>query len=367
MKLPAVIALITVIYVLGFFSHALYLQRTVYGDGIFYYAWLHSVVVDHDVRFANEYAHFGVTQPKTSSGVLGNKYSIGPALLWMPAYLPIHTVLRGDGWSFPYQLAVGLTSALAALFGLVLLLRILKQSPGVMGLTILLIAGATNLLFYGSLDAVNSHALSFFAAATFVALLSSPSIEWLAAGVMLGLLASIRLQDAVFIILIFPYWRKIRWTRFLGGFAFAILPQLAAWYVLYGSLTNPYLTGGEGFDLLHPHIVGVLFSPSNGLFLWTPIVAVGLIGLAMKWRVYWSYIAVFFAELLIVSSWGTWWQGGSISGRMFVSTLPLIAVGLSSIVRLLYRKRLIRSVLPLMAGALCFINVSGILFYLFTN
>ncbi len=367
MKLPTIILTIIALYLSAFFSHAIFLQKTVYGDGIFYYSWLRSVVVDHDVNFTNDYAHFHVTQPTDTKDAPGNKYSIGPAELWSPAYLSVHTMLHGDGWGLPYQLAVGFTSVLAALFGLAMTSRFIKKSPGVTGITILLIAGATNLVFYGSLDAVNSHALSFFAAATFVALLTSPSIEWVAVGVFLGVLSSIRLQDAVFVILIFPYWKKIRWLPLLGGFAIAMLPQLFAWYALYGSLANPYLTGGEHFDFLHPHILGVLFSPTNGLLLWTPIVAVGIYGLMLKWRTYWSYIAVFVAELLIVASWSTWWQGASVSGRMFVSTLPIIAIGLSTVIEILYRKRLIRGILPLLAGAFCLINAMGIFYYLFTN
>ena len=367
MKLPTIILIIIAIYILGFFSHALYLKQAVYGDGIFYVSWLHSAVIDHDVKFANDYAHFGVTQPKTPSGLVGNKYNIGPAIIWAPLYITMYTIVRGNGWQLPYQLAVGITSVLAALFGLVLLTRIVKQPPGVTAITIVLIAGATYLLFYGSLDTVNSHALSFFAAATFIALLTSPSVEWLAVGVFLGLLASIRLQDAVYVILLIPYWKRIHWRKLIVGFVPTILPQLMAWYILYGTLANPYLAGGERFDIVHAHILGVLFSPGNGLFIWTPDVAIGVTGLIMHWRAYWSYLAVFVAELLIISSWSTWWQGASVSGRMFVSTLPIIAIGLSFMVRLLYRNRLIRGILPLTAGAFCALNAMGIVYYLLTH
>ncbi len=364
MKLPTIILCITAIYLIGFFSHALYLQKTVYGDGIFYFSWLRSLVVDHDIHFADEYRHFGAIQPMTARREFGNKYSIGPALVWWPLYTTAFLFLRGDGWSLPYQLAVGLTSVLAAIFGLIVLLRIIKQPPGVLGITVLLIAGATNLLFYGSVDAVNSHALSFFAAAVYIALLSAPSVEWFAAGLFLGLLTAIRIQDAVFVLLVLPYWRKLPKRMFLAGFGLAMLPQLLAWYALYGTLANPYLAGGERFDVLHPHILGVLFSPENGLFVWTPVVAIGVIGLFLRWRVYWPYLAVFFSELYIVACWGTWWQGASVSGRMFVSSLPIIAIGLSVVVGRIYRIRLIQSQLLLLSGTLCCINALSIIYYL---
>ena len=364
MKLPTIILLICAIYIIGFFSHALYLRKTVYGDGIFYFSWLHTVAIDKDIDFRNEYTHFGATQPKRKSGGYGNKYSIGPALLWAPLYMTLYTALRGNGWSFPYQIAVGFVSVLSALASFVFLIRILKHSSAVSGLTILFIAGATNLLFYGSVDAVNSHALSFFAATVYIALLTSPTIEWFAAGIVLGVLAAIRLQDMVFILLLLPHVRRIRWALLLSGFGMAFAPQLIAWYTLYGSFVNPYLAGGETFNFLHPHILGVLFSPNNGLFLWTPIVAVGLLGLFLEYKKYWAYLAVFGSELFIVASWGTWWQGASVSGRMFVSSLPIIAIGLSLIIQRIYRIRLIRSSLVLMAGALCVINALSIIYYL---
>ena len=74
---------ICAVYVAGFFAHALYLHKTVYGDGMYYYAWL-------------------TLQP--------SKYAIGPALFWAPAYLLTRS-----------QFVVGLTSVLATLFSLILL------------------------------------------------------------------------------------------------------------------------------------------------------------------------------------------------------------------------------------------------------
>src|SRR3989338_163652 len=77
MKLTRWLLIVFVIYVLIFFSHALFLQKTVYGDGVFYYSWVRSVVVDRDINFTNEYAHFGVAAPVTPGGLPGNKPPIG--------------------------------------------------------------------------------------------------------------------------------------------------------------------------------------------------------------------------------------------------------------------------------------------------
>lgn len=367
MKLRTAILIIAAAYFLGFASHAWHLQKTVYGDGIFYYSWLRSIVVDKNIHFANEYAHQGVSQPTHADGRPGNKYSIGPALFWAPSYIAVHRVFRGDGWGLPYQLAAGITSLAAAIAGLALLTKILAGSPAVAALTILLTAGATNLLFYGSLDTVNSHALSFFCSVVFLALLANSKKNWFAVGAVLALLASVRLQDMVYILALIHVWKKIRWAPLAGGFVLFFLPQLTAWYCLYGTLANPYIAGGETFNFLRPHILGTLFSPQSGLFLWTPVTAIGVYGLLTGGKNYRVLLLIFSVQLFFIASWSTWWQGASVSGRMFVSALPLIAIGLSEVTKRVYTHPLLRSILPIIVAAFTVVNLMGIFYYLFTN
>ncbi len=374
MRLPRVLLLIGITYILAFISHAAHLRKTVYGDGIFYYSWLRSIVIDRDIDFANEYAHEQVLQPKTKNGTYGNKYSIGPALFWAPGYIATHTIVRGDGWSLPYQIAVGMTSVLAAIAGIAMLTKHITLPQPVISLVLLLVAGATNLLFYGSIDAVNSHAISFFAAVVFLILLSQEKKHWFAIGLSLAFVASVRLQDMVYVIALIPFWRRVPWLLFIGGFILGFAPQLIVWQTLYGTLANPYLAGGETVDVFHPHVLDVLFSPQSGLFLWTPIVAVGVIGLMLPHlgrgksftQNRYVYLAIFCVQLYLVASWSTWWQGASVSGRMFVSVLPIIAIGLSRVIARIYTHRLLRSVLPLMAIGISMVNIMGIFYYLFT-
>ena len=314
--------LITCVYMAGFFAHALYLQKTVYGDGVYYYDWLRSSIIDHQIDFP-----------------LGNKYTIGPAILWAPAFTAVHQIVRGDGYILPYQLAVGFMSVSLALVGLLLLWRLLAKWFGktVSIMATAAVAGATNLLFYGSIDAVNSHALSLFAAVFFLSLLfAKKQKQWLAIGVSLGLLGLIRTQDLVYGLILVPFLTKKNVFAVLCGFGLTFLLQLVAWQTLYGNFwVSPYLTGNEGFNLWNPHILGVFFNPQNGLYLWTPMALLGTIGLftgrkdRIPYRVY--MIAVLFLELYIISTWTTWWQGASYSGRMLVSSLPVLGFGIASL------------------------------------
>lgn len=324
------------VYLLGFFAHAVYLGKTVYGDGAYYFSWLQSAVVEQRLPPAP------------------NKYTIGPALLWSVPYVWTHTIIRGTGNEFPYQLVVGTTSVLYTLFGLVLL-RILTNNA-----TVLAIAFATNLLFYGSLDPVNSHGLSFFASSLFLTFLFRRNA--LLAGLSLGLLGTIRPQDLVLGVAAFGMLRKEEWGAFFTGTLLGFLPQLAVWQVQYGSIfLVPYLTR-EGFNFLQPHIFEVLFSPQNGLLLYSPILALGFWGFKR------SFSLAILLELLIVSSWSTWWQGASYGGRMFVSSLPLFAFGIASFFQWFIKRGWNEKMFLLtLVGPLCGLNALLVFFFLLSS
>lgn len=319
LKSNKIFLFIAICYLGIFFSHAFFLNKTVYGDGIYYYSWLRNAVVDHTIEVAAP----------------GNKYSIGPAILWSPGFLFVHAIVRGTGYELPYQLAVGFMSVCYALIGLLLLYRFV-QLPALVA-----IAGASNLLFYGSVDTVNSHALSFFAVCLYLSFLYAKQKNWFLIGACLSLITLIRPQDIILAILCFSFARTLlakqgeSLKKFVLGFFVVFSFQLFTWYATTGSFTSPYLTGSEGFDFLHPHILEVLFSPQNGLFLWTPIVLLGLLGLRNKLMIF-----VVLLQMYFVASWSSWNQGASFSGRMFVSVLPLIGIGLSNLFSKLYKIKL---------------------------
>src|SRR5215831_14709254 len=65
-------------------------------DGVNYYVYLHSIVVDHDLDFSDEYqaaeaAHIAVTDvlvgTRLPTGLLANFQPIGSAVLALPFYL----------------------------------------------------------------------------------------------------------------------------------------------------------------------------------------------------------------------------------------------------------------------------------------
>lgn len=365
---------IVFVYLIGFLTHALIVGKTVYGDGVFYYGRTRSVVVDRDTSYANEYAYFGMTQPPDISGKPGNKYALGPSLAWIPAVAAVHNAIHGDGYGWHYQLAVGLTGVAAAIAGLALVYRMLASSytESIALTATLAIAFATNLWFYGSLDTVNSHALSFLAVASFLSILWTPGRSWLAAGVALGTVFLMRPADVTVGLFVLPFLSSSMIVPFLTGIAAVSFPQLVSWQSQTGSfLTTPYARGGEGFDLLHPHLLGVLAHPVSGWFFRTPMTLTGGIGFlltpvrkAIPLRSMFGVVAV---AVYLTASWSTWWQGATYGSRFLVSVLPLVAFGIAEVARRMERLWGVEFVRLTLVLSLAAINAVSILAFLIVS
>src|SRR5258708_11492265 len=100
------------------------------GDGVGYYAYLRSTLIDHDLRFENDYLaaneSFVISRvdaqgrllPRlyTKTAYVVNHFTVGPALLWAPVLLAVHGSIlladhfgahvSADGYSHPYLIAM---------------------------------------------------------------------------------------------------------------------------------------------------------------------------------------------------------------------------------------------------------------------
>ena len=132
----------------------------------------------------------------------------------------------------------------------------------------------------------------------------------------------------------------------LGAFVVPLLPQLAYWHAITGKL-YVYTYGDEHLDLLHPHVMDVLFSVRKGLFFWAPLLLLAVIGLPLVRR-YADGLLVPAAAYLgvnawVIASWSTWWYGGA-SVSAFVEALPVFALGIAALIETV-RGRVARKVL----------------------
>src|SRR3972149_9127476 len=137
----------------------LYLQpQRVASDGVYYFATLRSLVVDGDLDFQNEYRILGASEghfQPTATGRLPNAFSVGPALVWAPAYLLVHGLgylglFRPPGFGYPYFTAVSTVTAMGGLLGVLWLYRLVRRysEPRAAFLSALLIWWGTFPIFF---------------------------------------------------------------------------------------------------------------------------------------------------------------------------------------------------------------------------
>lgn len=291
-----------------------------------------------------------------------NKYFGGTALMVAPFYLLAHSyvLLNGgeeDGYSFPYVLSV----MLAALFYLVLGLLFLNKFLSSYGISafnrsLVLLAAAfgTHLFNYSVVEPGFSHVYSFSLFCAFLVAAQSwikrkKASSFVLMCFVLGLITFVRPSNLL-IVLSLPFLAggmSALWTGIVLTFRQPIKLMLgAALFALAVSLQllyNFWATGqvfidtyaGEGFHFTDPHFLDVLFSYKKGLFLYTPMCLLALLGIFSLLKKNWAsgmhWLLFMGISIFVVSSWHNWWYGGSFSMRPFVEYLPffLLPLGLA--------------------------------------
>ncbi|HUF18117.1 MAG TPA: hypothetical protein VMS12_08770 [Thermoanaerobaculia bacterium] len=284
-------------------------------DGVGYYVYLPSLRLDGDLLFFNEWDRFGMIdrgvilhKEVTATDHLGNHWTIGSALYWLPSFLfadllrtiPALALFPPDGVSLPYNVAVGFASAVAGLLTLLMGFRVAREFVPVFpaALATMGLWFGSPLLFYSVRNPILGHATSAFACGLVVLLSVRLRVEraafcWFATGLAAGFAFAVRPQNGTFLLMPFliaagserPLLQRIGLV--LSGFAVAALPQVIVSFVLYGT---PYgfLTGGgaakpfAAFERIW--IWEPILSWYHGLIPWSPIIALGLAGLILLWR-----------------------------------------------------------------------------------
>ncbi len=111
-------------------------------------------------------------------------------------------------------------------------------------------------------------------------------------------------------------------------------PQMLVWWTLYG---NPFLVP-QGSDFMHwgsPALFEVLFSYWHGLFMWTPVCGLAVVGLVMLARrmplIGVALIVAFLVEWYTNAAVADWWAGEAFGSRRFVSCFPILVIGLAAL------------------------------------
>jgi len=360
-----------------------------HGDGVYYYAYLRSLVHDRDVDFENDYQLLGNPhhRPVGKYGLRENRFAIGAGLLWLPGYAVAQAVVavrsdepRDGTGTLTQRITLYMSVLHAALAALAITLLARRYvADWIACLAAVATVLATPLWWYAVYQPSWPHAASACVVAVFVLLWdrgraarSLRGYFWL--GALLGLVMLVRAQDVVFGLLLIPELV----TRLRGGARMTVLrdaamfglgatlafsPQMLAWWAIYGSpLTIPQ---GEGFMLWGASKPGfTLFASRNGLLSWSPIVSLALLGLTLlalrrgpARALAATLLLVFAAEAYILGSTRDWWAGWAFGGRRYLGCSVIFGLGLAALIDQVYawtlrHSRLVLAGLPVLGVSL---------------
>ena len=389
------------------------------GDGVSYYAYVRSLLVEHDLNFESDWRHANLSfrmysvNPEgqiapgfyTSTGHVRNDYAVGASMLWAPFLVPVHAGMlvlkrlgfnvKADGFSKPYLVTMALATALYAFVGLCLSFRFASSYVPERWsfLATLGMWFASSLPVYMYFIPSYSHAHSVFAAALFLwywhrTRHQRSFVQWVILGLLSGLLLDIYyLNIAILLVPLLEslqgYWRNWRapghdWggTRslFLANIAYsgatlvAFLPTLITRQIING---HPLELGYDNLGFshwIHPALWQPLVSSNHGLITWTPIVIPALAGLVLL-RKYDRELAIYslaavVAMYYIVACHTDWHGLSSFGNRFFISLTPFfilgLAVTLQEVARWFKQRRAAFAVIAPVIGALILWNLAFI-------
>ena len=338
-------------------------KANIQSDGAGYYAYLPAIFIHHDLQFnfqnsiQKKYYNNdgGAFYCNEINGKKVNKYFGGVAFLLLPFFLIAYFLswMLGydlDGYSYLFQCSVYVGALFYLVIGLIFLRKFLLYyfSEGIIAFTLLLIFFGTNLFYYSVYEASISHVHSFFAVSSFLFFTHKAFRElkrkyFLLSSFFLALIIFLRPANGIIIfalpflagslgslgyaLYVFFKDKKTLIFSLLIGASILFL-QLLLYKMQTGNFFV-YAYGEEGFNFLHPEIMNVLFSYRKGLFIYTPLTLLALLGFIPLFKKnrfqFFSLLFLLLLIIWIISSWWMWFYGGCFGQRSFIEFFPLFA------------------------------------------
>lgn len=355
------------------------------GDGVGYYAFARAIVVQHNLDFSKDWMDSNssfrmgrvdaenriVEEQYTPTHHLDNHFAIGPAILWSPFLAAAHALvlladglgarIPADGFSRPYTMTMALSTALYGFLAIWISFRMARQyvPEKAAVLAALGVWFASSLPVYMYFNPSWSHAHSAFVDTLFLWYWhrtrgSRTWRQWILLGLISGLMVDVYFLNGV--LLIIPLAEaavryaetfrertsQLRGALRLFGqhityvlfFVAALLPTFISRLIIYGSpFKTGYPTVGK-WAWTSPAFLRVLFSPDHGLFSWTPIALLAVIGLILFMKVdrsIASYLLLAVAVFYVIVAAYPFWDGlSSFGNRFFISLTPAFILGLAA-------------------------------------
>ncbi len=373
------------------FSTLFLLTPWIHGnDGAGYYAPVRSIIVDGDFDLENEYIYFSRSREVASLRLDAHtqkyysQYPFGTSMLWLPAVSTAHFISKitgkpVNGYTRLYYWFVCLTSALLAFWALISGYKFLRKRYGLESAywSVLGVWLGTSLFYYMFFESSMSHAFSF-ALITFFILhfyriwgnANTGYGVWFLGGLLLGIIAIIRLQDLLTGLLplgILMYYfinQRLNFFSFLrvggiflSGFILGILPDLIVNTIDHGTplaYGTAIYTGSFAADQWW-YALKVMFSANHGIFFWSPLAFLAILGLLIK-RAFFTnlLLAVFFSQVILTGFWYAWNGAQSFGHRFFVGYTFIFVLGITALFDICQNNR---KLLKFLISGLVLLNV----------
>lgn len=367
----------------------------VHGDGVGYYAYARALLIQRNLHFEKDWTHgnesFEMSRLDANGNILPDQYTrtghvvnhwtIGPAILWAPFLVATHLGIllvdklgahvATDGFSSPYLITMALSTALYGFLGLWISFRLASKyfERRWAFLATLGIWWASSYPVYMYFNPSWSHAHSAFAAALFLWYWhhtrdSRTLRQWAILGLISGLMVDIYYPNGVLLFVplleaLGGYWREwkergaapgvstvqatgsrlarnlVAHVTYFVVFLIALLPTLITRKIIFGSPLETGYAPIEEWKWHDPAFGRVLWSADHGIFTWTPILLLAVIGLVLfrrfdKAMAYYLMVAV--AAFYGVVCFHTNWDGlSSFGNRFFISLTPIFILGLAAL------------------------------------
>jgi hypothetical protein len=368
----------------------------IWSDGVVYFLYARALVLDRSIDITEGYDLLDKRFPAKSemmgpvrrwsvrdaSGKVLAAWPAGAGIALAPFYAVGYAVERAraalsggtaDSLGLIPQYFFGLGSVAYALLGYWAMLLVSRAvaGPRAAYVSSTCIVFASPLIFYVFVNPSMAHAVSFGLVAVLTLLWwrawnTGPRPAQMAAmGLILGALFTIRYQNALFAIMLVALAARgpakdfgTRLRACALGAAACLVPIvlvnvpsfLAAQHGARLAIADGVLhAGAYAVDMSSPFFVETFFSCRQGTFYWSPVLAAGLVGLAwaaLKKQAWpWPLVLTVLAHGWLIGGlrvagapegvdWNHHWDGATSFGmRYMVECIPLLAIGLSVLVR----------------------------------
>ena len=352
------------------------------GDGVGYYAFARSMLIEHHLDFTSDWENANssfrmyrvdasgnvLPDQYTATGHIGNHFAIGPAILWSPFLIVAHAGViawdrlgghvAADGHSKPYLVAMAVGTTFYGFAALWISFQLARQLVAERWafLATVGIWFASSLPIYMYFNPSWSHAHSAFAVALFLWYWMRTRngrtwSQWAILGLLGGLMMDVYYITAVVLLLPLldslaayraallgkpsePAWHTFAKNALFAAVLFAAFsPTLIVKKIIYGSYFNMGYT--EHWFWRSPAFFKVCFSSEHGLFTWTPILLLAVAGLVALRRyepILALYLIIVFAAFVYALGCYQDWHGiSSYGSRFFVALTSFFVLGLAAL------------------------------------